>query len=293
MGNQTEKYPIELNMWDWVMLTEELWGKYLNTMCYQLFQNIKTEFEETGILWKQEPSDYLEAMLDEQKGSHGTNRYCLPEDLVSADYKAASGIWPHYSLHRRNVHTYQSVKKVIISDKTALPTSGHAFWSINPTWRNLIKGHPMNISVKLFENQPTVFGGKESTKTLNLHGSMKFEGMFESTLSRCFLWSFIPIDQLVSEKKMLTDDAGCTLDKVERAITITHLEVKIVESGMKPQSINQTHSMFSALIHIVLFLHMWVLHLPNKKQMSKRKSKWCGQGKYKTWSQTELGKYKT
>ena len=45
--------------------------------------------------------------------------------------------------------------------QTAPPPDGQVFWPINMAWRNLIEGHPRNISTKLFENRPDTFGGED------------------------------------------------------------------------------------------------------------------------------------
>ena len=62
---------------------------------------------------------------------------------------------------------------------------------------------------KLIENLPTsnfkVFCFV-AMETRILHGSQKFEGILVRSLRGCFLWSFIPNDQLVTEE--LTDN-GC------------------------------------------------------------------------------------
>ena len=117
-------------------------------------------------------------------------------------------------------------------------------------WRNLIEGHPRNIPTKLFENQPDTFGEEDfssfhfshirqksptpwwpcfltnqydlkesevffrlvAMETRILQGSQIFEGILVRTLRGGFLWSFITIDTLFTEK-ILTDDAWQTPDK--------------------------------------------------------------------------------
>ena len=46
------------------------------------------------------------------------------------------------------------------SYKSPAPGS-HSFRPIKLAWRNLIEGHPRNISTNLFENQPDTFGGED------------------------------------------------------------------------------------------------------------------------------------
>ena len=87
-----------------------------------------------------------------------------------------------------------------------------------------IEGHLRNISTKLFENLPTSFFGFVAMETGILHGSQKFEGILVRSSRGCFLFSFIPIDPLVTEEKKLTDNGQRTPDAGQKAITITHLE---------------------------------------------------------------------
>ena len=54
----------------------------------------------------------------------------------------------HYSHIRQNSHALP-------------PPGGHVFWSINMAWRNLIEGHPRNLSTTLFENRPDTFGEED------------------------------------------------------------------------------------------------------------------------------------
>ena len=61
-------------------------------------------------------------------------------------------------------------------------------------------------------------------ETRILHGFQKFEGNPVRSLRGCFLWSFIPIDPLVTEEKKLTHAGRLTTDAGQKAITITHLE---------------------------------------------------------------------
>ena len=48
-----------------------------------------------------------------------------------------------------------------IRQKKPAPHGGHVFRPINMAWGNLIKGHPRNISTKLFENLPDTFGEED------------------------------------------------------------------------------------------------------------------------------------
>ena len=45
--------------------------------------------------------------------------------------------------------------------KIAPPCDGHVFLPINMAWRNLIEGHPWNISTKNFENLLNTFGEED------------------------------------------------------------------------------------------------------------------------------------
>ena len=50
---------------------------------------------------------------------------------------------------------------IAILGKKAPTAGGHVFRPINLAGRNLIEGHPRNISTKLFENRPDTFGGED------------------------------------------------------------------------------------------------------------------------------------
>ena len=116
---------------------------------------------------------------------------------------------------------FLSFQESHIRQNSPAPPGGYVFRPINMAWRNLIEGHPRNISTKLFENLPTSLGEEEfwsffhfvAMETRILHGSQKFEGNLVRSLKGCFLWSFIPIDQLVTEEKKLTHDGCRTPDK--------------------------------------------------------------------------------
>ena len=49
-------------------------------------------------------------------------------------------------------------------------------------------------------------------ETRILHGSQTLEGIMVRSLRGCFLWSFIPIDPLVTEEKIMTDGRRTTGD---------------------------------------------------------------------------------
>ena len=70
--------------------------------------------------------------------------------------------------------------------------------SINMAWRNLIEDHQRNISRFV------------TMETRILHGSKQNEGILVKWLRGCFLWSFLQIDPLVTEEKMMTDTRRTT-----------------------------------------------------------------------------------
>ena len=98
------------------------------------------------------------------------------------------------------------------------------FLPINMAWilkraiqRTFLQNY-LKICQSVWEkNNFEVFFCFVAMETRILHGSQYFEGILVRSLRGCFLWSFILIDPLVTEEKILTDDR-------QKAITITHLE---------------------------------------------------------------------
>ena len=90
-----------------------------------------------------------------------------------------------------------------------------------------------NISTKLFENWPDTFGGEDflsfhyfcpsdAIETRIVHGSKRFEGIKERTLTECFLWSFIQIGQVIREDKLFEAKSLRTHTRTDVQQTIRH-----------------------------------------------------------------------
>ena len=90
-----------------------------------------------------------------QHGLQGSNRGSSKEHFDKIIWKSDRYFW------RRRFIT------IAMKGKTVLPPGGHVFRQINVAWVNLIEGHPMGTSTKLFENRPTNLG-EESFKSLFL-----------------------------------------------------------------------------------------------------------------------------
>ena len=86
-------------------------------------------------------------------------------------------------------------------------------------WLRVIQGtflqHYLKICQPVWEkkNFDFFFFHFVAMETRILHGSQKIEGNLVRSLRGCFLWSFIPIDPLVTEEKKLTHNRRRTTDK--------------------------------------------------------------------------------
>ena len=125
--------------------------------------------------------------------------------------------------HLRNISTklFENQPNIFVGDdflsfhyshiRQNSPAPLAAMFFDQSTW---LEGIWRKISTKLFENLPTSLGEEEfwsffhfvAMETRILHGSQKFEGNLVRSLRGCFLWSFFPIDPLVTEEKKLTHD---------------------------------------------------------------------------------------
>ena len=96
-----------------------------------------------------------------------TNQHGLKEsDRGSAKQHLYKIIWKSAEHFRRRRFFKFSFSHI---GKTAPPSGGHVFLPINMAWRNLIEGHQMNISTKLFENRLNTFGEEDFLSFLFCH----------------------------------------------------------------------------------------------------------------------------